>query len=386
MTTHSTLPAFSAQLPAIGLVRIDLDARGYEIHVADRAFATPAFWQGLPAAQTAMVVSNTTVAPLYLQALTDAIAPHYTRVLSVVLPDGEAHKDWQHLQLIFDALLAHQCDRKTVLFALGGGVIGDMTGFAAASYMRGVPFVQVPTTLLSQVDSSVGGKTGVNHPLGKNMIGAFYQPARVVCDLSALSTLPGREMSAGLAEVIKYGPIADMAFFDWLESNMAALRSGDTALLAAAVQRSCEIKAWVVGQDEREAGIRAILNFGHTFGHAIEAGMGYGAWLHGEAVGCGMVMAAHLSQRLGFVDQAYVQRLTDLVRAAGLPTMGPRLQNAQGDNSADIYLGHMRVDKKAEGGQVKFVLVHRDGLATMATADDALVRDVLDQTCEAALS
>ena len=386
MTTHATLPIFSSQLPAKGLVRIDLGERAYDIHVAHKAFSNKTFWQGLPAAQTAMVVSNTTVAPFYLQALTDAIASHYTRVLSVVLPDGEAYKDWQHLQLIFDALLAHQCDRKTVLFALGGGVIGDMTGFAAASYMRGVPFVQVPTTLLSQVDSSVGGKTGVNHPLGKNMIGAFYQPARVVCDLSALATLPAREMSAGLAEVIKYGPIADMAFFDWLEVNMAALRAGDTALLAAAVQRSCEIKAWVVSQDEREAGLRAILNFGHTFGHAIEAGMGYGAWLHGEAVGCGMVMAAHLSQRLGFVDQAYVQRLTALVQAAGLPTRGPCLQNAQGDSSEAIYLGHMRVDKKAQGGLVKFVLVHSSGLATMAAADDALVREVLAHTCEAALS
>jgi hypothetical protein len=211
---------------------------------------------------------------------------------------------------------------KTVLFALGGGVVGDMTGFAAASYMRGVPFVQVPTTLLAQVDSSVGGKTAINHPLGKNMIGAFYQPQRVICDLDTLKTLPPRELSAGLAEVIKYGPIADMDFLDWIESNIDALMARDPSALAHAVRRSCEIKAHVVGQDERESGLRAILNFGHTFGHAIEAGMGYGAWLHGEAVGCGMVMAARLSQRLGLVDQAFVERLQRLVQRAGLPVSG----------------------------------------------------------------
>jgi 3-dehydroquinate synthase len=212
-------------------------------------------------------------------------------VHEVVLPDGEDHKDWPTLNRIFDALLAHGCDRKTVLFALGGGVVGDMAGFAAACYMRGVPFVQVPTTLLAQVDSSVGGKTAINHPQGKNMIGAFYQPARVLCDLDTLVTLPARELSAGLAEVIKYGPIADLPFLDWIEANIEALLQRDPAALAHAVRRSCEIKADVVGQDERESGLRAILNFGHTFGHAIEAGLGYGEWLHGEAVGCGMVMA-----------------------------------------------------------------------------------------------
>jgi 3-dehydroquinate synthase len=382
MTTAHSLPPFSNRLPANGLVHIDLGERAYDIHIAGQAFTTPKFWQGLPAAATAMVVTNTTIAPLYLQQLTNAIEPHYTRVLSVVLPDGETYKNWQHLQTIFDALLTHQADRKTVLFALGGGVVGDMTGFAAATYMRGVPFVQVPTTLLSQVDSSVGGKTGVNHPLGKNMVGAFYQPVRVVCDLQALQTLPVREMSAGLAEVIKYGPIADMAFFDWLEANMSELRAGNAELLSLAVQRSCEIKSWVVAQDEREAGVRAILNFGHTFGHAIEAGMGYGAWLHGEAVGCGMVMAAHLSHRLGFVNQAYVDRLSALIAAAGLPTSGPVLTNPRGDASADIYLGHMRVDKKAEGGQVKFVLVNSEGQARLAAAEDGVVREVLGATCE----
>ena len=254
-----------------------------------------------------------------------------------------------------------------------------MTGFAAASYMRGVPFVQVPTTLLAQVDSSVGGKTGINHPLGKNMVGAFYQPQLVLCDLSTLTTLPARELSAGLAEVIKYGPIADMVFFDWIEANMEALLARDSAALAHAVKRCCEIKAWVVGQDEREAGLRAILNFGHTFGHAIEAGLGYGAWLHGEAVGCGMVMAAQLSQRLGLVDAAFVARLTVLIQKAGLPTVAPAL--AQGEQAnADRYLELMRVDKKAEAGEIKFILINQPGHCVVQTAPDALVREVI-ATC-----
>src|SRR5574343_583823 len=287
-------------------VPISLGDRSYDIHIGAGLLAQPETWAGLPKAQAAMIVTNDTIAPLYEAQLRAALAPHYKQVHTVVLPDGEAHKDWQTLNLIFDALLSKGCDRKTVLFALGGGVVGDMTGFAAASYMRGVPFVQVPTTLLSQVDSSVGGKTAINHPLGKNMIGAFYQPQLVVCDLSTLATLPARELSAGLAEVIKYGPIADLAFLGWTEANVPALMARDPQALAHAVRRSCEIKAMVVGQDERESGLRAILNFGHTFGHAIEAGLGYGQWLHGEAVGCGMVMAAELSQRLGKIGRAHV--------------------------------------------------------------------------------
>lgn len=270
--------------------------------------ADPQTYAGLPRAAAALIVTNATVAPLYEAGLRQALAPHYAKVHTVVLPDGEAYKDWPTLNRIFDALLEQGCDRKTVLFALGGGVVGDMTGFAAACYMRGVPFVQVPTTLLAQVDSSVGGKTAINHPLGKNMVGAFYQPRLVVCDLDSIATLPPRELSAGLAEIIKYGPIADMAFLDWIEANVEALRAGDAQALAHAVRRSCEIKAAVVGADEREGGLRAILNFGHTFGHAIESGLGYGAWLHGEGVGCGMVMAATLSQRLGLVDAAFVDR------------------------------------------------------------------------------
>jgi 3-dehydroquinate synthase len=321
-----------------------------------------------------MIVTNETVAPLYLQALRAALASHFGTLHDVVLPDGEAFKDWPTLNRIFDALLANGCDRKTVLFALGGGVVGDMTGFAAACYMRGVPFVQVPTTLLAQVDSSVGGKTAINHPLGKNMVGAFYQPLRVVCDLGVLATLPAREFSAGLAEIIKYGPIADMAFLDWIEAQLPALLRRDPAALAHAVRRSCEIKAWVVGQDERESGLRAILNFGHTFGHAIEAGLGYGEWLHGEAVGCGMVLAANLSQRLGLVDAAFVDRLTRLVAAAGLPVRAPALGQQR-------YLDLMRTDKKAEGGDLRFVVIESPGHAGVRPAPQQLVREVLEQGC-----
>jgi 3-dehydroquinate synthase len=351
-------------------VSIALGDRSYDIAIGAGLIGQAATWEGLPAAAAALVVTNTTVAPLYGERLRAALAGRYRSVFEVVLPDGEDHKDWTTLNRIFDALLSHGCDRKTVLFALGGGVVGDMTGFAAASYMRGVPFVQVPTTLLAQVDSSVGGKTAINHPLGKNMIGAFYQPERVVCDLATLSTLPPRELSAGLAEVIKYGPIADLAFLDWIEANMAALMGRDPAALAHAVRRSCEIKAEVVGQDERETGLRAILNFGHTFGHAIEAGLGYGEWLHGEAVGCGMVMALQLSRRLGLVDEAFVQRMTALIARAGLPTVGPAL-------GADRYLELMRVDKKAEAGEIRFVVIDRPGHAAVRGAPDDVVRQVL---------
>ena len=338
----------------------------------------PETFQGVPSASSALIVTNTTVGPLYAQALKAGLQPHFSKLFTVTLPDGEEYKTWETLNLIFDALLSHGCDRKTVLFALGGGVVGDMTGFAAASYMRGVPFVQVPTTLLAQVDSSVGGKTGINHPRGKNMIGAFYQPQLVVCDLGTLKTLPQRELSAGLAEVIKYGPIADMAFFDWIESHLDSLLARDATALAYAVQRCCEIKAWVVGQDERESGLRAILNFGHTFGHAIEAGLGYGKWLHGEAVGCGMVMAAHLSQDLGLVNVAFVERLTGMVQRAGLPVKGPKLSDT---DNAGRYLELMRVDKKAEGGEIRFVVIDGPSSASVRLAPDAMVRQVIDTCC-----
>jgi 3-dehydroquinate synthase len=351
-------------------VAIDLGERSYPILIGQSLLQSPSTWAGLPRAAAALVVTNDTVAPLYLESLLQALQPHYAQVHTVVLPDGEAHKDWPTLNRIFDALLGHGSDRKTVLFALGGGVIGDMTGFAAACYMRGVPFVQVPTTLLAQVDSSVGGKTAINHPLGKNMIGAFYQPARVVCDLQTLDTLPAREFSAGLAEVIKYGPIADMQFLDWIEGNLQALMRRDVQALAHAVQRSCEIKAAVVGHDEREAGLRAILNFGHTFGHAIEAGLGYGEWLHGEAIGCGMVMAMHLSHGLGLVDQAFVERMTALIAAAGLPVRAP-------DLGVQRYLDLMRLDKKAEAGDIRFIVIEAPGRAGLRPAPDALVREVI---------
>ena len=352
-------------------VHIDLGERSYPIVIGAGLLAAPDSWSGLPRAGTAVVVSNVTVAPLYMARVKQALAVHYGRVLEVVLPDGEAHKDWVHLNRVFDELLAQACDRRTVLFALGGGVIGDLTGFAAACYMRGVPFVQIPTTLLAQVDSSVGGKTAINHALGKNMIGLFYQPARVICDLATLDTLPQRELVAGLAEVIKYGPIADAVFLGWIEEHLDALLARDAGALAHAVRRSCEIKAEVVGQDEREGGLRAILNFGHTFGHAIEAGMGYGAWLHGEAVGCGMRMATDLSARLGLVPPATVDRMHRLLERAGLPVRAPALGAAR-------YLELMGRDKKAEAGQVRFVVLETLGRAAVRPAPDEVVARVVE--------
>ena len=360
---------------------IALGERSYPILIGRGLLASGATHvNSLPRAADALIVTNTTVDPLYGDRLRHALAGHFRRVLTVALPDGEQHKNFTTLNLIFDALLANGCDRKTVLFALGGGVVGDMAGFAAASYMRGVPFVQVPTTLLAQVDSSVGGKTAINHPLGKNMIGAFYQPVAVWCDLDTLASLPAREVSAGLAEIIKYGPIHDMAFFDWIEANVDALRAGDAEALAHAVRRSCEIKALVVAADERESGLRAILNFGHTFGHAIEAGLGYGAWLHGEGVGCGMVMAALLSQRMGLVDDAFVQRLKASIGRAGLPVRAPVLSAT---DNAGRYLQLMRLDKKAESGDIRFVLIDGPGQAVVRPAPEALVREVIDACCAA---
>jgi 3-dehydroquinate synthase len=353
-------------------VSVDTGTSRYDIMIGRGLFADAAAWAGLPRATRAVIVSNTTVAPLYAAALSAALAPHYTQVSVLELPDGEAHKDWPALNSIFDHLLATGCDRKTVLFALGGGVVGDMAGFAAGCYMRGVPFVQVPTTLLAQVDSSVGGKTAINHALGKNMIGLFYQPQRVVCDIDTLATLPQRELVAGLAEVIKYGPIADAEFFAWIEGNLDALLARDSAALAHAIRRSCEIKAWVVGQDEREGGLRAILNFGHTFGHAIESGLGYGQWLHGEAVGCGMLMATDLSARLGLVGSAVLERVRKLLARAGLPLVAPALGAAR-------YLELMGHDKKTEGGEIRFVLLEAIGRAVVKPAPGALVAAVIEQ-------
>jgi 3-dehydroquinate synthase len=307
------------------------------------------------------IVTNTTVAALYLAPLQRLLAERGKEVITIVLPDGEQYKDWSSLMQIFDALLLNKCDRKTTLVALGGGVIGDLTGYAAASYMRGIGFIQLPTTLLAQVDSSVGGKTGINHPMGKNMIGAFYQPRIVIADTATLETLPARELSAGLAEVIKHGAITDAAFFDWIEANIVKLMARDKSALAYAIARSCEIKADIVRQDEREGGLRAILNFGHTFGHAIEAGLGYGKWLHGEAVGCGMVMAADLSARMGLIDDGVVSRIRALVAAAGLPVQAP-------DLGLERWIELMEVDKKNEGGAIKFILLKALGSPNISTA------------------
>ena len=352
-------------------VGIDLAERSYEILIGARIFDAPHSYAGLGNGGAAVVVTNTTVAPLLAERLLTALRTQYPRVLLVTLPDGEEHKTWPTLNLIFDALLQAGCDRATTLFALGGGVIGDLTGFAAACFMRGVAFVQVPTTLLAQVDSSVGGKTAVNHPLGKNMIGVFHQPLRVIADLDVLDTLPEREFNAGLAEVIKYGPIADAAFLGWIEANLPALCARDKPALRHAVKRSCQIKAAIVAQDEREADLRAVLNFGHTFGHAIENGLGYGRWLHGEAVGCGMVMAADLSARLGLIDAGYAKRIRDIVQRAGLPVVGPRLGTPR-------YLELMRVDKKARAGEIRFVVIEAPGRAGVRGAPDALVAQVIE--------
>ena len=358
-------------MTSIERVSIDLGERSYDIHIGTGLLDRAAAYEGLPSGGTAVIVTNTTVAPLFADRLAAALRPKFARVQRIELPDGEAHKDWPTLNLIFDALLGAGCDRKTTLFALGGGVVGDIAGFAAACYMRGVPYVQVPTTLLAQVDSSVGGKTAINHPLGKNMIGVFNQPLRVVADIATLATLPERELVAGLAEVIKYGPIADDSFLAWIEAHLEALKARDERALAHAIKRSCEIKARVVAQDEREAGLREILNFGHTFGHAIETGLGYGRWLHGEAVGCGMVMAADLSARLGLIDGDYAQRIRRVIERAGLPVAGPRL-------GAQRYLELMRLDKKSHAGEIRFVVIEAPGRAGVRSAPDELVSQVLE--------
>ncbi len=298
-------------------LQVDLGDRAYPIYIGSDLISNPEFFAQHIKGSRVMVVSNTTVAPLYLEQLKKALVDF--NVSEVILPDGEEFKTLDVLNQIYTALLKNRFDRTCTLIALGGGVVGDMTGYAAASYQRGVNFIQVPTTLLSQVDSSVGGKTGVNHPLGKNMIGAFHQPQAVIADTLTLNTLPDRELSAGMAEVIKYGLINDADFFEWLEEHMEALMVRDLVLLAEAIRRSCADKAQIVAADEKESGQRALLNLGHTFGHAIETGMGYGKWLHGEAVGAGMAMAADMSCRLGWIDDNKVNKINDLLKRAALP-------------------------------------------------------------------
>ncbi|OYY50557.1 MAG: 3-dehydroquinate synthase [Polynucleobacter sp. 35-46-207] len=329
-------------------LEVDLGDRSYPIYIGTDLIDQPNLFGACEKATSIYIVTNTTVAPLYAQRLTKTLEALGKPVKTIVLPDGESYKDWKNLQLIFDDLLKFGADRQTMLVALGGGVIGDMTGFAAASFMRGIRFIQVPTTLLSQVDSSVGGKTGINHPLGKNMIGAFHQPVAVIADLNTLKTLPARELSAGLAEVVKHGAIADEQFLAWIEANAPALLACDTDVMAHAVLRSCEIKSAVVSADEKEGGIRATLNFGHTFGHAIEAGMGYGEWLHGEAVGCGMVMGADLSRRLGYISEAQVAHLKQII--------------------------------KTEGGQIRYVVLEKMGKARIQSVPDAQVIETLTAT------
>ncbi|QWD46038.1 3-dehydroquinate synthase [Polynucleobacter paneuropaeus] len=351
-------------------LKVDLGQRSYPIFIGSDLIDRPELFEACSKASSIYIVTNTTVAPLYAERLSKTLASFGKSVRTIALPDGESFKDWKNLQTIFDELLKHGADRQTVLIALGGGVIGDMTGFAAASFMRGIRFIQVPTTLLSQVDSSVGGKTGINHPLGKNMIGAFHQPIAVIADLSTLKTLPPRELSAGLAEVIKHGAIADATFLNWIEANTSALLACDIEAMSHAVLRSCEIKSAVVSADEREGGVRATLNFGHTFGHAIEAGMGYGEWLHGEAVGCGMVMGAKLSCLLKKITQADADRLTRIIHSMHLPTTAPKF-------GTERYIELMQVDKKAEGGQIRYVLLEQIGKAYIATAPHEAVVETL---------
>jgi 3-dehydroquinate synthase len=319
-----------------------------------------------------MIVTNTTVAPLYLEKLTATLVGNGIHVQAIILPDGEQYKNSDSLNTIFDALLSNRCERTTPILALGGGVIGDLTGFAAATYLRGVPFIQVPTTLLAQVDSSVGGKTGINHPLGKNMIGAFYQPQVVIADVATLNTLSDKELRAGLAEVIKYGLIRDLPFLEWLENNIEKLLQRNAEALQYAIVRSCQNKAEVVGRDERESGERALLNLGHTFGHAIENAMGYGVWLHGEAVAAGTIMAADLSCRLGWLTEHDVERTKKIFSAAGLPIKGPIL-------GTEKYLQLMGLDKKVADGKIRFVLLKSLGQAIVT---DEVSTDLLAQTLD----
>lgn len=352
-------------------LHVELGDRTYPIHIGQHLLThTELILPHLKRKQAA-IVTNTTVAPLYLEKLAQPLREAGVSIIPIVLPDGEAYKNAETLNLIYDALLQNRCERSTTLVALGGGVIGDLTGYAAATYLRGVPFIQVPTTLLSQVDSSVGGKTGINHPLGKNMIGAFYQPQVVLADIATLNTLPSRELSAGLAEVIKYGLIRDADFFAWLERNMQQLVALDAEALSYAIYRSCQNKAEVVAADERESGERALLNLGHTFGHAIENAMGYGVWLHGEAVAAGTMLAADLSRRMGWLSDIDLARMANIFKAANLPVTAP-------DLGEERYLDLMGLDKKVVDGKIRFVLQQGIGKSIVSSDYDAgLLRETL---------
>jgi len=339
-------------------LRVELGSRAYSIFIGSGFITRPEMLVPFIRGGRAAVVTNATVAPLYLERLAAGLAASGLDVVRIVLPDGEVYKNWETLNSVYDRLLEARCDRQTTLIALGGGVIGDLAGFAAATYQRGVPFVQVPTTLLAQVDSSVGGKTAINHPSGKNMIGAFHQPLAVLADVDTLATLPARELRAGLAEVIKHGLIGDLGFFEWIEANIGQLLARDSEALVHAVRRSCEIKAKIVALDERETGQRALLNLGHTFGHAIEIAKGYGAWLHGEAVATGIVMAADLSRRLGYLSDDDVRRVIALLERTGLPVTVSGM-------TAPRFIELMSVDKKTAAGRTRFVLLERLGSAVI---------------------
>jgi 3-dehydroquinate synthase len=350
-------------------LRVALGERAYPIHIGAGLLERPELYRPYLGGGSAAIVTNEVVAPLYLARVKAALQG--ARITQIVLPDGEQAKAWPTLERVFDALLEARCGRDTLLVALGGGVVGDLAGFAAAVYQRGMPFLQVPTTLLAQVDSSVGGKTAINHARGKNMIGAFHQPVAVISDVSALDTLPDRELRAGLAEVIKHGLALDARFVEWLESHIEELLARNPASLGYAVKRCCELKAGVVAQDERESGVRALLNLGHTFGHAIEAGAGYGAWLHGEAIAAGMVMAAALSSALGLIGQQDVARVRRLIQRAGLPVSGPAL-------APQRLIELMAVDKKAARGKLRFVVLEAIGRAALRSGiDDGQVREAI---------
>lgn len=352
---------------AVRTLDVALGDRGYPIRIGHGLLSRSELILPYLKRRRVAIVTNDVVGPIYLEPLSAALRDAGVDVTPIVLPDGEANKNWETLNLIFSGLLQARCERSVTMIALGGGVIGDMTGFAASAYQRGVPFIQVPTTLLSQVDSSVGGKTAINHPLGKNMIGAFYQPKLVLADVGTLRSLPIRELRAGLAEVIKHALIRDAARVAWLEENLEGLLACDLDLLAEAVEWNCRIKATVVIADETEQGERAHLNLGHTFGHAIETGMGYGSWLHGEAVAAGTIMAAELSSRLGMLNATDVERIRRLFERSGLPTKGP-------DFGVERYLDLMRHDKKVEDGRLRLVLLERIGQAIIR--DDAPLADI----------
>ena len=344
-------------------LKVELADRSYPIQIGRNLLSNASLILPYLKRKHVAVVTNTTVAPLYLSQLSDSLKVAGVQVISIILPDGEAYKNSETLNTIYDALLQNRCERSTTLIALGGGVIGDLTGYAAATYLRGVPFIQIPTTLLSQVDSSVGGKTGINHPLGKNMIGAFYQPQLVLADIDTLKTLPAREFSAGVAEVIKYGLIRDADFFDWLEKNMVSLMKLDEQVLSYAIYRSCQNKAEVVAIDEHEQGERALLNLGHTFGHAIENAMGYGVWLHGEGVAAGTIMAADLSQRMGWINTTDFARIKASFQSANLPIVPPSL-------GVEKYLDLMALDKKVENGKIRLILQKAIGKSVITSDYD----------------